>query len=77
MSKVKTDRENIMASLDKLEKWLGGLPKLEQENFDTLINLPNAEELISGMKKSKCRDMAMFAFSINEALTEIEGESNA
>ena len=64
--------ENMNKKLREFKSWFGNLSVLDQNNFLTLINLPNALELIQAMKgnggNEKYIDMALFALATKQVI---------
>ena len=69
---IKGDAEKALSTLEKktreLNKFLDELSQHDRMNFQALVNLPSAKEVISQMGAGRYRDMAIFALAVKESL---------
>jgi hypothetical protein len=57
-------KPSLEQRLKAYEKWLSGLTEHDRMNFETLISLPNAEQIVARCPEGQYRDMATFALAL-------------
>ncbi len=57
-----------LAELEEYVEWVDSLTWLDRSNFERLVTLPNAMEIVDKMDEGKYRDMAIFAMAMVQAL---------
>lgn len=53
-------------TLEEFKAWHGGLTKLDQMNFDTLVSLPSVMKLVCKMPEGEYRRMMIYALALKE-----------
>ncbi len=49
-------------------KWRESLSMIDRMNFDVLISLPTAKELVEKMEPGRYREMAAYALALSEVI---------
>lgn len=49
-----------MITEEQFDKWVAGLSRHDRMNFETLIGLPKAKEIVEKMPEGQYKDMANF-----------------
>lgn len=73
-SKKKAEAENPLDAITRMSKefdtWFNKLSVHDQMNFKVLINLPNADKLLTDMPEGEYKNQALFARAIVKGLKD-------
>jgi len=69
-SKEELKEQEVIETLAEYEEFRANLTALDTMNFETLISLPNALELISQLGDGQYKRMAVFALAVNKLIDE-------
>jgi hypothetical protein len=75
-TKKKSIGKTTPPSLEEFDRWVTSLSDLDKMNFVTLINLPNAIEVVAKLPEGEYRNRAITGLAIRYAISKI-GEENA
>jgi hypothetical protein len=75
-TKKKSRGKTTPPSLEEFDHWVASLSDLDKMNFVTLINLPNAIEVVAKLPEGEYRSMAITGLGIRYAISKL-GEANA
>lgn len=64
-------KRDTAATIDELRAWLDQLCDLDRMNFQVLVSLPNALEVISKLSEGQYKRMAIAGLALRKALDEL------
>jgi len=69
--KTKAERlteKKVKRMIGEYMEWIEGLSPCDRMNFETIVTLPNAKDLINGLPDGKYKEMAAFAWGFVEGM---------
>lgn len=64
----------MIPTIDEFAKWRDSLSPMDRLNFDTLLTLPKAEEIIGKLDEGMYRNMAMSGLALMRAMEESDAK---